>query len=44
MPKASVTATTTTAQYPYIFIELRRIGILSGIMLAILIIIALVLA
>jgi len=37
-------ATLTTARYPYIVIELRRIGILAGIMLAILVVLALVLA
>ncbi len=43
-PKTPVTATITAVRYPYIFIELRRIGILSGVMLAILIVTALVLA
>jgi hypothetical protein len=33
----------TAAQYPYIVNELRRIGILTGIMLAILVVLALVL-
>ena len=33
----------STVQYPYIVPELRRIGILSGIMLAVLIVLALVL-
>ncbi len=37
-------ATLTTARYPYIVTELRRIGILAGIMLAILVVLALVLA
>ncbi len=37
-------ATLTTARYPYIVAELRRIGILAGIMLAILIVLALVLS
>ena len=40
-PKISATA--TAVQYPYIFTELRRIGILSGIILAILIVISLIL-
>ena len=46
-PPASVPtpiAKPSAVQYPYIFTELRRIGILSGVMLVILIIIALVLA
>ena len=32
----------TITQHPYIFTELRRIGILAGIMLAILVVLALV--
>ena len=35
-------ATLSTARYPYIVTELRRIGILAGIMLAILVVLALV--
>ena len=35
--------TPTGARYPYIITELRRIGILAGIMLAILVVLALVL-
>lgn len=44
-PKVSrklVLATSTATRYPYILAELRRIGILAGIMLAILIVLALV--
>ena len=37
-------ATPTTARYPYIVAELRRIGILAGIMLVILITLALALS
>lgn len=37
-------ATLTTAQYPYIVAELRGIGILAGIILVILIVLALVLS
>ncbi len=37
-------ATPTPARYPYIIFELRRIGILAGIMLAILVGLALVLS
>lgn len=37
-------AAPTTAQYQYITAELRRIGILAGIVLAILIVLALVLS
>lgn len=37
-------ATPKTAQYPYISTELRRIGILAGIILVILIVLALVLS
>ena len=36
-------ATLTGARYPYVVTELRRIGILAGIMLAILVILAFVL-
>ena len=45
-PSASVPAhiaTPTATQYPYIVAELRRIGILAGIVLAILIVLASVL-
>jgi hypothetical protein len=38
------TATVTTARYPYIITELRRIGILAGITLVILVVLALVLS
>jgi len=34
----------TTVRYPYILTELRRIGILAGMMLAILVVLALVLS
>ena len=37
-------AVLTTVRYPYIFTELRRIGILAGIMLVILVVLALILA
>jgi hypothetical protein len=37
-------ATPTRARYPYVVTELRRIGILAGIMLAILVVLALVLS
>jgi hypothetical protein len=37
-------ATSRTVQYPYITTELRRIGILAGIILVILIVLALVLS
>jgi len=37
-------ATATTVRYPYIAAELRRTGILGGIMLAILVVLALVLS
>ena len=46
-PSASVptqSATTGAVRYPYITAELRRIGILAGIMLVILIVLALVLS
>jgi len=46
-PSASVIttkATQTAARYPYIISELKRSGILAGIMLAILVVLALVLA
>jgi hypothetical protein len=46
IPPARVPApvsTPTVVQYPYISTELRRIGILSGIMIAILVVLALVL-
>jgi len=42
--RKSVPATPTAVQYPYVLTELRRIGILAGIMVAILIILALVLS
>jgi len=45
-PSASIPApiaAQTAAQYPYIGAELRRIGILAGIILAILVVLALVL-
>jgi len=42
VPRKSVPAKITTVQYPYILVELRRIGILAGIIVAILIILALV--
>jgi len=41
--KASTPAPTQT-QYPYIATELRRIGILAGVMLAVLVVLALVFA
>jgi len=37
-------ATLSTARYPYVVAELRRIGILAGITLAVLIVLALVLS
>ena len=37
-------ATVSTVRYPYIVAELRRIGILTGIMLVILVVLALVLS
>ena len=37
-------AAQTAAQYPYIATELRRIGILAGIVLAVLVVLALVLS
>jgi hypothetical protein len=46
VPSASVptsTATLTPARYPYIVTELRRIGILAGIMLLILVVLVLIL-
>ncbi len=46
-PVASVPtpmATQTPARYPYIVAELRRIGILAGIMVAVIVVLALVLA
>jgi len=42
--RAPAPTTTRTAQYPYITTELRNIGILSGIILVILIVLALVLS
>jgi len=47
LPSASVptpTAKPTLVQYPYISTELRTIGILAGIMLTVLIVLALVLS
>ena len=44
VPEKPVPATATVAQYPDIFTELRRIGILAGIILAILIVLAVVLS
>ncbi len=38
------TATLTATHYPYVVAELRRIGILAGIILAALVVLALVLA
>ena len=40
--RKSVPATITAVRYPYILTELRRIGILAGIILAILIVLAMV--
>ena len=40
--RKSAPPTITAVRYPYILTELRRIGILAGIMLAILIVLALV--
>ena len=40
----STPATQTAVRYPYIVAELRRIGILAGIMLVILVVLALVLS
>lgn len=37
-------AKSVTTQYPYVAIELRRIGILAGIMLVILVVLALILS
>ena len=42
VPRKSVPATMTAVRYPYILTELRRIGILAGIILVILIVLALV--
>ncbi len=42
--KTSTPAAPIAVKYPYILTELRRIGILAGIMLAILIVLALVLS
>ncbi|MDI6814914.1 MAG: hypothetical protein QMC90_02370 [Dehalococcoidales bacterium] len=45
VPTPSVSVPTlTTVRYPYIITELQRIGILAGIMLAILVVLALVLS
>ena len=46
-PRASAPTPTpvlTTIRYPYIFTELRRIGVLAGILLVILVVLALVLS
>jgi len=43
-PARAPTPTPTRIQYPYIATELRRIGILAGVMLAVLVVLALVLA
>ena len=46
-PSASVptpTSVLTAVRYPYILTELRRIGILAGIMLVILVVLALILS
>ncbi len=42
--KKPVPTIVTAVRYPYILTELRRIGILAGIMLAILVVLALILA
>jgi len=42
--KPTPLATLTAVRYPYIVTELRRIGILAGIMLVILVVLALVLS
>jgi len=42
-PPASTPTLPTAIQYPYVLTELRRIGILAGIILAILVVLALVL-
>ncbi len=42
VPRKSVPATITAVRHPYVLTELRRIGILAGIVLAILIVLALV--
>ncbi|MFC1984348.1 hypothetical protein ACFLVO_05015 [Chloroflexota bacterium] len=43
-PSISAPTPLTTIRYPYVITELRRIGILAGIMLAILVVLALVLS
>ncbi|MFC1897015.1 hypothetical protein ACFLX8_00380 [Chloroflexota bacterium] len=43
-PSTSTPTPLTTVQYPYVLTELRRIGILAGIMLAILVVLALILS
>jgi len=43
VPTAAATPKVRTAQYPYITSELRRIGILAGIILVILIVLSIVL-
>jgi hypothetical protein len=43
VPTATATPKARTAQYPYITSELRRIGILAGIILVILIVLSVVL-
>ena len=42
VPRKPAPAKITAVQHPYIFAEIRRIGILAGIILAILIVLALV--
>ncbi|MFC2047269.1 hypothetical protein ACFLTK_03240 [Chloroflexota bacterium] len=44
MGEPTPAATPSTVRYPYIVTELRRIGILGGIMLVILIVLALVIS
>lgn len=43
VPRKSVSAKIAAVQHPYIIAEIRRIGILAGIIMAILIVLALVL-
>ena len=43
-PTAKTKTKTITARYPYIIAELRRFGILAGIMLVVLIVLALVIS
>ncbi len=42
VPRKSAPAKITAVQHPYIFAEIRRIGILAGIIMVILIVLALV--